>query len=489
MRDCLLKELPIAVLVRKSRMESARARVETILARWEVQLDCVLPRPVVFEGDICQQDLGLDLTSRQWVQQNCHSVLHSAASLSFELDEATNEPWRSNLEGTRNVLDFVRSVGIRQFHHVSTSYVCGLRTGTILESDVDVGQTLGNPYEESKLSAEKLVREADGLDRLTVHRPAIIVGDSQTGYTTTYHGFYTPLKVVHSMVDKVAPSELDILFLLQALGLNGQERKNFVPVDWVSSVMTHILSDETLHGRTYHLTPRTRVTINEMAAGLSEAIQKLSIPAIEKQRSVPQNAAAFDDVFRTQMETYQSYWRDDPQFDSSNTISAAPHLPCPEVDAGVMWRLAKYAIENNFGWPVPSPIPAPLDIQTQLVQQVSLERPAGETTKSDSDHLVLEIAGPGGGQWTLELQGKRLSGLVNGRADDTCTHTYMSSHTFRQLASAEISVAQALRSGALVVTGASNSVAPVLESLCKAAGNADGFSHIASLTKNQVLTG
>ena len=487
MRDCLLKELPIAVLVRKSRLESARARVETILARWESQLLCVLPRPVVLEGDICQQDLGLDLTSRQWVQQNCHSALHSAASLSFEVDETTNEPWRSNYEGTRNVLDFVRSVGIRQFHHVSTSYVCGLRTGTILESESDVGQTFGNPYEESKLSAEKLVREADGLDRLTVHRPAIIVGDSQTGYTTTYHGFYTPLKVVHSMVDKVAPSELDILYLLQALGLNGQERKNFVPVDWVSSVMTHILSDETLHGRTYHLTPRTRVTINEMAAGLSEAIQALSIPALEKQRSVPPNAAAFDDVFRTQMQTYQSYWRDDPLFDSSNTISAAPHLPCPEVDAGVMWRLAKYAIENNFGWPVPSPLPAPLDIQTQLAQQIRPEPPAGEVPKQDSHHIVLEVAGPGGGQWTLELQGNRLARLTNGRVDDTRPHAYMSSHTFRRLASAETTVAQALRTGALVVTGPSRSVAPVLQAISQAARPPAEFPRVPSSTKDQVL--
>ena len=45
---------------------------------------------------------------------------------------------------------------------------------------------------------------ADFLDRPTIYRPSIIVGDSQTGYTTTYHGFYAPLKLAHTMASKVA---------------------------------------------------------------------------------------------------------------------------------------------------------------------------------------------------------------------------------------------------------------------------------------------
>ncbi len=258
LRDCLLRGLRIAVLVRRSRVESATARVETILARWEQKLGCVLPRPVVFDGDICQENLGLGESEQQWVRQNCHTIVHSAASLTFTLDEKTNEPWRSNLEGTRNVVEFAKRTGIVKFHHVSTAYVCGLRTGKILESELDVGQSMGNPYEESKLKSEQLVRQS-GFSQLTVHRPAIIVGDSKTGYTTTYHGFYTPLNVVCMMVDKVPTTEISVIGLLQALGLSGNERKNFVPVDWVSAVMTHILADEKLHGETYHLRPGIEV--------------------------------------------------------------------------------------------------------------------------------------------------------------------------------------------------------------------------------------
>ena len=499
---------PVAVLVRSSRLESARGRVETILARWESQLGHLLPRPVVLEGDICQEDLGLDVESRQWVRHNCRSLLHSAASLSFEADEATNEPWRSNFEGTRHVQEFARRVEIRHFHHVSTAYVCGLRTGQILESDVDVGQTLGNAYEQSKLSAEKLIRESDGFDRLTVYRPAIIVGDSRTGYTTTYHGFYTPLKVVHSLVGKVAPSEMNILLLLQALGLTGQERKNFVPVDWVSSVMTRILLDESLHGETYHLTPRHRVSIDDMTAVLSDAIQTLSIPALQKQSAAALDGGAFEEVFRTQMQTYQSYWRDDPEFDTSNTSRAVPQLPCPEVDAAMMWRLAKYAIESNFGWPIPPPVPAPLDIHGHLMEraagaeraaQGSEIQPANSGSENQSanrgseiqpaNRLVLEVAGPGGGEWTLELWNDVLTQVGVGSDEDTAPRIYMSARTFQRLSTAEISAAEALRNGALVVLGACCTNESLLPAIDRLAGRGADHRSGSSSSRRRALAG
>ena len=32
------------------------------------------------------------------------------------------------------------------------------------------------------------------------------------------------------------------------------------------------------------------------------------------------------------MNTYDSHWRDDPYFDCTNTLRAAPHLLCPVAD-------------------------------------------------------------------------------------------------------------------------------------------------------------
>lgn len=478
LRDCLRRGFQIAVLVRRSRLESASGRIETILARWEQTLGCVLPRPVVFEGDICQVNLGLDETDSQWVRQNCHSIVHSAASLSFTLDEKTNEPWRSNLDGTRNVVEFARSVGIRQFHHVSTAYVCGLRSGRILESELDVGQSLGNPYEESKLRSEQLVRQA-GFEQLTVHRPAIIVGDSQTGYTTTYHGFYTPLNVICAMFDKVPATDISIIYLLQALGLSGTERKNFVPVEWVSATMTEILSDQRLHGETYHLAPRKPSSLREMAESLSSAFQRLIVqtrpPRPAAVDSDPRSVG-LDELFRSQMQMYQAYWRDDPEFDTANTQRAVPHLPCPDVDSDVMGRLATYAIENNFGWPVPPPLVPPFDVGDQLRSTVKSRADGNATAGIEQNRVALDVAGPGGGQWTLTIEGQNVIEIADGVIDRTIPVVYMTSGTFARLASQELTAEQALRIGGLVLSPAQLAPPTVLGAVDVATGTVPPLS-------------
>ena len=163
----------------------------------------MLPRPVVIEGDLLSKGLGLEGADVRWLSRHCTSVIHNAASLSFHSRERDDEPWLSNVTGTRQVLDLCRRTGIRQFHHVSTAYVCGLRNGRILESELDAAQEFGNDYERSKIEAERMVRDADFLSPVTVYRPSIIVGDSRTGRTTTYHGFYALLRLAHTLVSRL----------------------------------------------------------------------------------------------------------------------------------------------------------------------------------------------------------------------------------------------------------------------------------------------
>jgi len=54
--------------------------------------------------------------------------------------------------GWLHVLDLVKMVPSHRLHHgVSTAYIAGNRSDIALESEIDVGQTFKNPYEESKL--------------------------------------------------------------------------------------------------------------------------------------------------------------------------------------------------------------------------------------------------------------------------------------------------------------------------------------------------
>ena len=154
----------MAVLVRPSKSESARQRVENLLRHWELMLETTLPRPVVLEGDLSESDLGLDNRTLDWIERHCKAVVHNAASLVFRGDDPDGDlPFqRGRHAADPGTLPLHRHPAVPP---CSTAYVCGLRKGRILESDVDVGQTAGNVYEKTKLQAEMLVRSAASASR------------------------------------------------------------------------------------------------------------------------------------------------------------------------------------------------------------------------------------------------------------------------------------------------------------------------------------
>ena len=54
-------------------------------------------------------------------------------------------------------------------------------------------------------------------------------------------------------------------------------------------------------------------------------------------------------MFHDLISIYNSYWRDDPTFDSTNSQTAAPHLPCPLIDPACLARLLAFAAKDNWG--------------------------------------------------------------------------------------------------------------------------------------------
>jgi nucleoside-diphosphate-sugar epimerase len=455
LRDGLQQGHRLAVLVRPAKRESARQRVDAILARFEAELRTTLPRPVVIEGELTEANLGLDAAGLRWIARHCRSVIHNAASLTFHGNGREGEPWHTNVDGTRRVLDLCRTAGIRQLHYVSTAYVCGLREGRVLETELDLGQTPGNDYELSKIEAEKMVRAAGWLDPPTIYRPAIIVGDSQTGYTATFHGFYVMVKLAHTLVSRMVRGSTAGRLLVQGLGLAGNECKNLVPVDWVSSVFTHIFSRPEQHGRTYHLVTRRPPSLCLIADVIQKAVEEYSELADAEDTFVG-DGGWFLESFRKQMEIYQSYWRDDPRFDDAHRAAAVP-LDCPEMDADMLMRLARFAIQSNFGRARTGKPRIDFDLHRHIhtLPHFSREMVVGVT----GDYcLGLDVKGPGGGQWKLLLRNGRLAETEDGLGPQCSAVFRLDAPTFLALGTRRLAPADALRSGSLVIEG--NGLAP-----------------------------
>jgi len=448
LRDGLLAGHRMAVLVRRTKKESAEQRIENILAHHERQLGHKLPRPVVLEGDLSQIDLDLDASSIDWIAGHCKAIIHNAASLTFDGTDRKGEPWVTNVDGTERMLELCRTTGIREYHHVSTAYVCGLREGRIMEDELDLGQTLGNDYEKSKVAAEKLVRSSKFVDAPTIYRPSIIVGDSKTGHTTTFHGFYAPLRLGHTLASKIDVGAVGGQGLLMLLGMTGDEKKNFVPVDWVSAVMMHILDCKEHHGKTYHLTPSKPTLVRMMTKVLEKVVGQYSCPA-DSDYFAKCDGEWFEQEFHSQMEIYRNYWRDDPEFDQTNTANVAPHLPCPELDAKTLTNLARYAITTNFGRPRPRPIRPKFLVQKHLAPLLS----AGRNFSREEKRLGLQVDGPGGGQWELLLKNDQPVAAKHGLTARSTAVFSLDSETFKRLSKQQLLVRKAVENGSVLIQG------------------------------------
>jgi len=304
---------------------SARTRIETLLTRFESRWGTQLARPMVMRGDLNAVSLGLDGESTEWLAANVTSVIHSAASLSFKpASETSNgDPFYTNVAGTSNLIKVCHDTGIADFHYVSTAYVCGVRSGKVHEHETDCGQSFSNDYERSKCQAERLIRSDLGWPSVTIYRPSIVIDSTGLSPVTedrTVYGAYSLFKTLKSKFGLPPSGEW-----FRSLGFTGTERKNLVEAQWVAESICQIFLNRSLHGRTYHLTDRSGISI----ADLEKAFYEVSSDVVGQKATQKVSGAASETIGRSRqkmidafaapfVETFRPYFRDDPYFDRRN---------------------------------------------------------------------------------------------------------------------------------------------------------------------------
>jgi len=237
---------PVACLVQPRYADLAERRASEIVER------CVADTPTVestsvllYEGDITEPDLGLgdDLASLD-DNGSITELYHLAAVYDLGVDADLAES--VNVHGTEHVLDAAAALGVERFHYVSTCYVSGRYDGVFTEAHLVEGQSFNNHYERSKFRAE--VRVRDRMDAglpATIYRPAITVGDSETGATDKYDGPYYLVRFLLAQ-----PATLSVAPALP--GSAGAEL-NVVPQDFVVDAIAHLSGREDTAGEVYQL--------------------------------------------------------------------------------------------------------------------------------------------------------------------------------------------------------------------------------------------
>ncbi|MBA3248524.1 MAG: SDR family oxidoreductase, partial [Pyrinomonadaceae bacterium] len=215
----------------------------------------------IVEGDITQEHLGMSEADAAAVRAETTVLFHLAAI--YDLAVRRDVAMRVNVEGTRHVNRFARALkNLRRYHYVSTCYVAGLRTGVIYEHELRHDAGFRNYYEETKYLAELEVEALKSELPITIHRPSVVCGDSQTGATAKYDGIYYLINYL-----RMQPR------LLSLANIGNQDvRLNLVPVDFVVAAMAALAKDERAVGATVQLADPQPLTTYELFELISRTL-------------------------------------------------------------------------------------------------------------------------------------------------------------------------------------------------------------------------
>src|SRR3954452_9696964 len=208
----------------------------------------------VLEGDITEQRLGLSGAEWDRLAAEVTTVFHLAAV--YDLAVPAEIAQRVNVDGTGNVLELcVACENLERLNYVSTAYVAGWRSGVVYEHELSLGQRFKTHYESTKFQAEVWVHVE--MDRVptTIYRPAIVVGDSQTGETQKFDGPYYMLRVVSVAEQRHMP--------IPQFG-RAEAPFNVVPVDFVVDALVAASAEPEAAGQTLHLVDPEPVTAAEL---------------------------------------------------------------------------------------------------------------------------------------------------------------------------------------------------------------------------------
>ncbi|MFD4815488.1 SDR family oxidoreductase [Peribacillus butanolivorans] len=109
-----------------------------------------------------------------------------------------------------------------------------------------------NHYERTKFDAELLVEELKKEVPITIIRPGIVKGHSQTGQTIKFDGLYFILNFL---------DRLSFLPLFPYISSERETVVNLVPIDYIIQATAYLALYKESAGKTYHLTDPIHVRL------------------------------------------------------------------------------------------------------------------------------------------------------------------------------------------------------------------------------------
>ncbi|MBV9494202.1 MAG: thioester reductase domain-containing protein [Acidobacteria bacterium] len=310
----------IYALVRAANERDAMRRIRENLASYGLPLD--ESRIVSLLGDLAEPNLGLDDTHD--LAEKIDLIIHNGGAVNFVVPYERLAA--ANVEGTRTVLQLAATKRLKPVHLVSTLGVqfTKPRIGSVIteESPLPPGRDILGGYNETKWVADRIAQLAreSGLP-VSIHRPARITGDSQTGALNPSDLFYSWIQGCVQLGS--FPDDAPLL--------------NMAPVDHIArSIVALALHDD--QPADFHYFNNRMLPLTELVAALRKRGFDVGIAPykswIEQLRHAPENPLA---KFLALMEEPEE---GEPIFDCTRTETRLARLGivCPAADESLINR-------------------------------------------------------------------------------------------------------------------------------------------------------
>ncbi len=230
----------IYCLVRAANVEEGKNKLIKNLQQYALWDEKFNSRIIPVVGDLSQPLLGIGAEQFQMLATNIDSIYHSAALLNYVYPYSALKA--ANVLGTQEILKLACQIKVKPVHYVSSVAVfeSNAYAGKVVKEDDEFehwqGIHLG--YSQTKWVAEKLVKIAGdrGLP-ITIHRPPLIAGHSQTGISNT-HDFICLM--AKGCLQMGSFPEVDYML-------------DMSPVDYVSKAIVHLSRQKESIGKAFHL--------------------------------------------------------------------------------------------------------------------------------------------------------------------------------------------------------------------------------------------
>ena len=284
-----------------------------------------IPSITYIEGDIEDTDVVKNIYTVSHHIDQIDCLVHLAAH--YDLNATLAECYLKNVLGTQNIIHLMTKMkNLKHFHYFSTYAVNPSTLGAVTEDSLTQDDRLfQDEYAKTKNHAEHLVRRHHlSHVKTVIHRPGIIIGNSETGEMDRSDGIYYFFNFIKKIKNiNLLKSRLPLLPML----VHENSYLPLLPVNILTEWSCKIISnppDAPL--RCYHLVPNINIrTKSFMEASMEQMGFPLKIFPVKYTKllapllplvKIPKEAA----FYMNQLSVFQR----------SNLAQDYPTLTCPD---------------------------------------------------------------------------------------------------------------------------------------------------------------